>query len=40
MESNKEENYFIHQSLYSALISADKISASGIKYDNPIYRLP
>ncbi len=37
MESNKEENYFIHQSLYSALISADKISASGIKYDNPIY---
>lgn len=37
LSPNKEENYFIHQSIYSALISADKISASGIKYDSPLY---
>lgn len=29
--------YFTHQAIYSALISSDKLSASGIKYDNPLF---
>lgn len=33
----EENTYFIHQTLYSALISADKINASGILYDEPLY---
>lgn len=37
MTSNNEKDYFIHQSIYSALISADKISASGIEYDAPLF---
>lgn len=31
------EPYFIHQSIYSALIAADKISASQVKYDVPLF---
>lgn len=37
LSANQEENFFFHQSIYSALISADKISASGVVYDNPLY---
>lgn len=34
---NQEKFYFIHQTIYSALISADKISASGITYNGALY---
>ncbi len=37
LAQERDKHYFIHQTIYSALISADKISASGIKYDIPLF---